>query len=84
MVNRSHLRVVSDVGNPAEPTLTIDCDKCVVKYTCACDECLVTHIVGREIGRPVELASDEVRAVQLLADAGLVPGSRFLREEPVA
>jgi len=84
MVNRSHLEVVPDLRQTSDQPLTIDCDKCAVQYTVACDDCLVTHVIGREIGRPIEFASDEARVLKLLTEAGLVPVSRFLRDQPVA
>lgn len=62
---------------PHEPVLTIDCAVCEVRDTDACDDCLVSYLVGHEAGTPVELDADEKRAVDLLAEAGLVPGSRF-------
>lgn len=84
MNDRSHLRAVPDLLETVEPILSIDCDECAVQHTNACADCLVSYIVGREIGQPVEFAKGEARAVQLLAEAGLVPGSRFQREQPVA
>lgn len=71
--SRRHLRLVPD---PA-PALVIDCAVCVARASSACTDCLVTHLVGHEEGGKVELDVDERRAVEMLAEAGLVPRSRF-------
>jgi hypothetical protein len=84
MAAHPHLRLVPDDADPDfhglwsdEATLTIDCDLCVAQHTDACDDCVVSYLVGHEAGTPVVLDSEERRAVELLADAGLVPASRF-------
>jgi hypothetical protein len=89
MAQPSHLRLVPtgpDLLEPysAEPALTIDCAVCEVRDTDACDDCVVSYLVGHEAGTPVVLDADEKRAVELLADAGLVPGSRFAPRPGVA
>jgi hypothetical protein len=57
--------------------LTIDCDRCVLRDTDACDDCLVTFLLGREPDDAVVIDADEERAVRMLERAGLVPGLRF-------
>ena len=57
--------------------LTIDCDMCVMQHTEACDDCVVSYLVGHVAGTPVVLDFEERRAYELLNDAGLVPASRF-------
>jgi hypothetical protein len=52
----------------------IDCDECVMQATEACDDCVVTHILGREPGHAVVLDLAEERALRTMSDAGLVPG----------
>jgi hypothetical protein len=52
--------------------LRIECDTCVMQDTPACDDCIVTFLCG-ERGSAVVLAHDEVRALRLLSDGGLVP-----------
>lgn len=59
--------------------MRIDCDECVMQGTTACDECVVTFIVGREPGEAVVIDAAEERAVRLLAGAGLVPALRHVR-----
>jgi hypothetical protein len=92
MAHTSHLRLVPTGIDCLDPTeypvaqaaLTIDCAVCEVRETDACDDCVVSYLVGHEIGTPVVLDADEKRAVELLADAGLVPASRFTPRPGVA
>ncbi|MDC0359128.1 hypothetical protein OAM92_00185 [Acidimicrobiales bacterium] len=75
MARSSHLSLVPEsVENVA---LTIDCEECVVQFTDACDDCVVSYLIEREPGTPVLFDDDERHAIDLLADAGLVPPSRF-------
>jgi hypothetical protein len=92
MAQTSHLRLVPagvdflehPQSGVSEPGLTIDCAVCEVRETDACDDCVVSYLVGHEIGTPVVLDAEEKRAVDLLADAGLVPASRFTPRPGVA
>jgi hypothetical protein len=59
--------------------MRIDCDECVMAGTNACDDCVVTFLVGRRPGEAVVIDATEQRAVRLLADAGLVPELRHRR-----
>ncbi|HEY7106312.1 MAG TPA: hypothetical protein VH986_07915 [Acidimicrobiia bacterium] len=56
--------------------LTIDCDECVMRRSAACDDCVVSFVVGREPGEALVIDVAEERAVRMLAGAGLVPGLR--------
>ena len=47
--------------------LTIDCDECVMRDTGACDDCVVSFVVGREPGEALVIDVDEERAVRMLA-----------------
>jgi hypothetical protein len=58
-----------------EPT-RIDCAECVMAGTAACDDCVVTFIVGREAGEAVVVDADAERALRALGDSGLVPRLR--------
>jgi hypothetical protein len=63
-------------------TTHIDCDSCMVRGL-ACHDCVVTVLLGP----PPELADliiddDELRALDVLADSGLVPPLRLVT--PVA
>jgi len=55
---------------------TIDCDTCMVRGL-ACHDCVVTVLLGP----PPELTIDEeeLRALDVLADEGLVPRLRLVR-----
>ena len=56
--------------------LRIDCAECVMQHTSACDDCVVTFVVGREPGEALVIDVEEERAVRMLAGAGLVPRLR--------
>jgi hypothetical protein len=56
--------------------MNIDCDECRMQHTSACDDCVVTFIIGREPGEAVVIDVEEERAVRLLAKVGLVPRLR--------
>jgi hypothetical protein len=60
-----------------EATITIDCDRCTLQHTSACEGCLVTFLLDREPGDAVVIDAAEARAVRLLERAGLVPNLRF-------
>lgn len=89
--HRRHLSLVPDLPPSSdfdvlgpEPALMIDCDACEMQFTDQCDDCLVSYLVGHEEGTPVLLDEDEKQAVELLADAGLVPPSRFVQRSGIA
>ena len=56
--------------------MLIDCDGCAMRDL-ACDDCVVTVLLGP----PPEMAFDdeECRALDVLADSGLVPPLRMVR-----
>jgi hypothetical protein len=56
--------------------LRIDCDECVMRATDACDDCVVSFIVGREPGDAIVVDVAEQRALQTLGERGLVPRLR--------
>jgi hypothetical protein len=58
----------------------IDCDRCTVRGI-GCGDCVVTVLLG---GPPhgVELDEVERRAIDILAEAGLVPPLRMVEIEP--
>ena len=61
---------------PAATTLTISCDRCSMRATSACADCIVTYICEREPDDSVVFDLAEQRAVRLLVQAGLVPTLR--------
>jgi hypothetical protein len=58
-------------------SLTIDCECCELQGTNACDDCVVTFLLGREPDDAVVIDADEARAMRMLEQAGLVPSLRF-------
>ena len=62
---------------PPESGLTIDCDRCSLRETAACDDCVVTFLLGRDPDDAVVIDADEARAMRMLERAGLVPTLRF-------
>jgi hypothetical protein len=56
--------------------IAIDCAECALQGTKACDDCLVTFVLGREPEDAVVIDVDEERALRALARAGLVPAIR--------
>ncbi len=61
---------------PDENSITIDCDECIMRDTDACTDCVVTFICDREPDDAVVIDIEDLRAMRLLADAGLVPELR--------
>jgi hypothetical protein len=57
--------------------LTIDCECCELQGTHACDDCVVTFLLGRQPDDAVVIDADEARAMRMLGHAGLVPTLRF-------
>ena len=55
---------------------TIDCEECVMAATSACDDCVVSFILGREPGEAVVIDAEEERALRTLQGGGLVPELR--------
>lgn len=58
-------------------TITVDCDSCVMRGTEACDECVVSFLLGREPDDAVVIDADEARAMRMLEQAGLLPALKF-------
>ncbi|WP_033295594.1 hypothetical protein [Amycolatopsis jejuensis] len=56
-------------------TLVVDCDRCVVRGV-ACHDCVVSVLLGPPVG--VVWDADERRAVDALAEAGMVPRLRLV------
>ena len=58
--------------------MLIDCEQCAMEDTSACDDCVVTFLLG---GAPVELDESEEMALTNLAGEGLVPRLRLVPTE---
>jgi hypothetical protein len=65
-----------EISEKTEP-LTIDCECCEWQGTNACDDCVVTFLLGREPDDAVVIDADEARAMRMLEHAGLAPSLRF-------
>jgi hypothetical protein len=59
--------------------VTIDCAECSFEGTTACDDCVVTFLLGHDADEAVVIDVAEARAVRLLSQAGLVPSLRHVR-----
>ena len=55
----------------------IDCDRCAARGP-ACDDCVVTVLLGLPASGGVRLDDDECRALSALAGSGLVPPLRLV------
>jgi hypothetical protein len=55
-----------------EEVMLVDCDRCALRDI-ACAECVITVLLDGQAG----LGREELRALRVLADAGLVPPLRF-------
>ena len=56
--------------------MLIDCEGCVMRDV-ACDDCVVTVLLGAPPGR-LDVDEAEQRALDVLADSGLVPRLRLV------
>ena len=65
-----------DTVSEPEGGLTIDCDCCSLRDTAACDDCVVSFLLGRDASDAIVIDAAEVRAVRLFERAGLLPGLR--------
>ncbi|MHB8439324.1 MAG: hypothetical protein ACYDD4_09205 [Acidimicrobiales bacterium] len=63
-------------------TIAISCDDCSLQQTDACEDCLVSFVLGREPDDAVIIDAGEQRALRMLAGAGLVPRLRFTSRSP--
>ena len=58
--------------------MLIDCEQCAMRETSACEDCVVTCLLG---DGPVDLSDDTANAISNLADEGLVPYLRLIPAE---
>ena len=58
--------------------MLIDCQQCAMRDTSACDDCLVTCLLGES---PVSLSDTQSEAFENLANEGLVPPLRLIPAE---
>ncbi|MGH3621848.1 MAG: hypothetical protein ACRDQ5_08670 [Sciscionella sp.] len=62
-----------------EYDVIIDCDSCVVRGL-ACEDCVVSVLLGAPPN--LELDGEQQRAIDALADAGMVPQLRLMPVQP--
>jgi hypothetical protein len=58
-------------------SIVVDCDDCALQATGACEDCLVSFVLGRDPDDAVVIDAGEARAVRQLERAGLLPSLRF-------
>jgi hypothetical protein len=58
--------------------MRIDCNECAMQHTVACRDCVVAHLLHDVLG-PIEIDETRAEALDVLVDAGLVPGLRLIR-----
>lgn len=57
-------------------SIVISCETCAMRATATCADCVVTHVLAPARREHMTFNADELRAVELLAAAGLVPTLR--------
>jgi hypothetical protein len=57
--------------------ITIDCERCSLQETAACDDCVVSFLLEREPDDAVVIDADEARAMRMLERAGMAPPLLF-------
>lgn len=57
-------------------SFVISCESCVMDGTTACADCVVSHLLEPAQPQSFAFTAEELRAVELLAAAGLVPTLR--------
>ncbi len=57
--------------------MIIDCDECRMQHTDACRDCVVSFVLA-DVAGPLEFDDEQVEALDVLADAGLVAPLRLV------
>ena len=57
-------------------TFTIRCDTCSNEGSSACEDCVVSFLLGRDASDAIIIDAAEARAVRVFERAGLLPGLR--------
>lgn len=58
-------------------SVVVDCDRCLVKGPSACGDCVVTVLLGSPPAG-IEIDADEMRALDVLSNSGVVPPLRLV------
>jgi predicted metal-binding protein len=56
--------------------ICFSCDDCEFQETSACEDCLMSFVLGREPEDAIVVNVEEARAMRMLSRAGLVPELR--------
>ncbi len=59
--------------------MQIDCDQCAMQDTTACQDCVVGHLLHDLLG-PIEVDRERAEALDVLAEAGLVPELKLVKK----
>jgi hypothetical protein len=59
-----------------DEVVSISCEDCELRATEACDDCLVSFVLGRDPEDAIVIDVAEARALRMLSGAGLVPTLR--------
>jgi hypothetical protein len=70
------------IGLMTRTAISISCDDCDLQATSACEDCLVSFVLGRDPDDAVVVDVEEARAMRMLSRAGLVPGLRHSGVDP--
>jgi hypothetical protein len=65
----------------SEDVISISCDDCDLQDSPACEDCVVSFVLGREPDDAVVVDVEEARAMRMLARAGLLPTLRHSEME---
>jgi hypothetical protein len=71
---------MGDMNEMNEQCFTISCDDCSMRSTSACDDCVVTFVMGDTAfdgHEPLILDLEQARVVRMFTRAGLVPDLKF-------
>lgn len=58
--------------------MLVDCEQCAMKETSACDDCVVTCLLG---DGPIDMSDTQEAALRNLAEQGLIPRLRLIPAE---
>ncbi len=61
----------------ATTPIAVSCEECSLENTSACDDCVVSFLLGPPASEAVVVDVMEARAMRLLQKAGLIPELRF-------
>lgn len=65
-------------GSGGEHVIEVDCGRCELAGSEACDDCLVSFVIGQPGCQGIAADAEESTVVRLLSGAGLVPALRHL------